>query len=124
MFIVSSAQVNDYIGKFAPQILRLDKKTLCNDLPATNFGESKGLTFDRVLIFPHGLAKKWLGSGNLVHVEKSAARMYVGATRARYSLAFVFDGIASIPGIADLHTVSDTPFPSCGERADMIDKSR
>ena len=63
-----------------------------------NFGEAKGLTFDRVLIFPHGLGKKWLCTGELTHVEKSVAKIYVGVTRARYSLAFVFDDVASIPG--------------------------
>ena len=98
VFIVSTAHLAAYVGRFAPQILRLDKKTACHDLPAVNFGEAKGLTFDRVLIFPHGLGKKWLGSGDLKHVEKSAAKLYVGATRASYSLAFVFDGITSIPG--------------------------
>jgi DNA helicase II / ATP-dependent DNA helicase PcrA len=61
-----------------------------------NFGETKGLTFDRVLIFPHGLGKKWLGSGDLKHVEKSLAKMYVGVTRARHSVAFVFDAPAGI----------------------------
>jgi len=99
VFIVSSTQVSGYIERFAPQVLRLDKRTACNDLPAMNFGESKGLTFDRVLIFPHALGKKWLSTGVLTHIEKSAARMYVGATRARHSLAFVFDGVTSIPGI-------------------------
>lgn len=63
-----------------------------------NFGDAKGLTFDRVLIFPHGLAKKWIASGDVRHVEKSLARMYVGVTRARYSLAFVHDGAFAIPG--------------------------
>ena len=61
------------------------------------FGESKGLTLDRVLIFRHSGRKKWLSTGELAHVEKSAAKMYVGTTRARYSVAFVFDGLAAIP---------------------------
>jgi DNA helicase-2/ATP-dependent DNA helicase PcrA len=99
VFIVSTSKVAAYMRDFAPQVLRLDKKTGCNELPAMNFGESKGLTFDRVLIFPHGLGRKWLGTGDLVHVKKSVTKMYVGATRARYSLAFVFDGIALIPNV-------------------------
>jgi DNA helicase II / ATP-dependent DNA helicase PcrA len=98
VFIVSTTQVAAYVRKFAPQILKLDRKTPCHDLPSMNFGESKGLTFDRVLIFPHNLAKKWLHTGEIMHVEKSAAKMYVGVTRARHSLAFVFDGPTSIQG--------------------------
>jgi len=98
VFIVPTGMVADYVRQFTPQVLRLDKKTPCDNLAAMNFGESKGLTFDRVLIFPHGLGKKWLETGGLKHVEKSVAKMYVGATRARHSLAFVFDGVAKIPG--------------------------
>jgi len=99
VFIVAPAKVDAYVATFAPQVLRFDKKTACRDLPAMNFGESKGLTFDRVMIFPHGLARKWLSTGQISHVEKSVARMYVGATRARHSLAFVHDGAVAIPDV-------------------------
>ncbi len=98
VFVVATSKVASYVATFAPQVLRLDRKTPCHNLPAMNFGESKGLTFDRVLIFPHSLAKKWLSSGNLLHVEKSLTKMYVGVTRARHSLALVFDGTPAIPG--------------------------
>ena len=98
VFIVATAKVAAYVATYAPQVLRLDRKTLCHDLPAMNFGESKGLTFPRVLIFPHGMGKKWLSTASLTHVEKSVTKMYVGATRARHSLAFVFDGLTAIPG--------------------------
>jgi DNA helicase-2/ATP-dependent DNA helicase PcrA len=98
IFIVATSNVDAYVASYAPQVLRFDRKTHCDGLAALNFGESKGLTFDRVLIFPHGLAKKWLSTGKIAHIEKSIARMYVGATRARHSLAFVHDGAAAIPG--------------------------
>jgi DNA helicase-2/ATP-dependent DNA helicase PcrA len=65
-----------------------------------NFGESKGLSFQRVLIFPHKLGQKWLSTGKLTHVEKSAEKMYVGVSRARYSVAFVHDGASGVKGIA------------------------
>lgn len=99
VFIVSPSLVSSYVQTFDPQILRLDKRTLCDGYPAMNFGESKGLTFDRVLIFPHDAGRKWLNTGKLTHVEKSAAKfkIYVGVTRARYSVAFVFDGSVAIP---------------------------
>ncbi|BEP70865.1 MULTISPECIES: UvrD-helicase domain-containing protein [unclassified Variovorax] len=96
IFLVPSAHVDQYVEAYSPQVLRLDRKTQCNGLPALNFGESKGMTFDRALIFPHGLAKKWLSSGSLTHIEKGLAKMYVGVTRARYSIAFVFDGQSKI----------------------------
>ena len=92
VFLVASADIDEYVKRFSPQALRYNVKTSCGEHEAMNFGEAKGLTFPRVLIFPHGRAKAWLVSGKLSHVEKSATRMYVAATRARYSVAFVFDG--------------------------------
>lgn len=98
VFLVGSADIDAYVARYAPQVLRYNMKTPCGLLYAMNFGEAKGMTFPRVLIFPHGGAKKWLASGTLASVEKSVARMYVAVTRARYSVAFVYDGKA--PGIA------------------------
>ena len=98
IFIVRRADVGRYVEEFRPQALRYDRKTMCGELPAMNFGEVKGMTFDRVLIFPHGGAKTWLSSSALKPVEKSLAKMYVATTRARHSLAFVFDGQSAIAG--------------------------
>jgi len=102
VFVASSADVAAYVEKYHPQVLRLDVKTDCHGYPAMNFGESKGLTFERMLIFPHKLGRKWLSTGELTHVEKSAEKMYVGVSRARYSVAFVHDGAATVKGIAPL----------------------
>lgn len=95
VFLVGSADVGEYVNCFAPQVLRYSAATKCDPHEAMNFGESKGLTFERVLIYPHGPARKWLASGDISHVAKSAAKMYVAATRARYSVAFVYDGKVS-----------------------------
>lgn len=92
VFLVSVAHVREYVRRFSPQVLRYSVRTDCTPYDAMNFGESKGLTFERVLIYPHGPAKKWLASGNSVDIEKSATKMYVATTRARYSVAFVYDG--------------------------------
>ncbi|MDI1326074.1 MAG: UvrD-helicase domain-containing protein [Brevundimonas sp.] len=92
IFLVASTDVAEYVGRYSPQVLRYSAKTKCDLYEAMNFGESKGLTFARTLVYPHGLAGKWLATGKISHVEKSATKMYVAATRARYSVAFVFDG--------------------------------
>ena len=92
VFLVTSADIDAYVKEYSPQVLRYSAATKCGQYDAMNFGASKGLTFDRVLIFPHRKATSWLSSGKLIHVEKSATKMYVASTRARYSVAFVFDG--------------------------------
>jgi DNA helicase-2/ATP-dependent DNA helicase PcrA len=98
-FCISTQQIPTYIATYRPQILRLDARTDCEGHSAINFGESKGMTFDRVLIFPHQLGTRWLASGESEHVAGSAAKLYVGITRARHSVAFVFDGELKVPGI-------------------------
>jgi DNA helicase II / ATP-dependent DNA helicase PcrA len=99
VFLVSSNLVDRYIKKFVPQVLRLDKRTACEHYEAKNMGDSKGLTFDRVLIFPHKAGQKWLSTGDYKHVEGSIAKLYVGTTRARFSVAFVFDGETRVTGL-------------------------
>jgi DNA helicase-2/ATP-dependent DNA helicase PcrA len=97
IFLVRHSEVDTYIRDYRPQVLRLDITTDCHKLSAMNFGESKGLSFDRVIIFPHGLGERWLKTGDGRYIEGSRAKLYVGITRARYSVAFVLDGPAAIP---------------------------
>lgn len=99
VFLVSARSLPAYVEKYRPQVLRLDRRTLCNGYTAMNFGESKGMTFDRVLIFPHGKGRQWLASGNYDHVKDSIAKMYVGISRARHSVAFAYDDESRIPGL-------------------------
>lgn len=99
VFVLSKKDVPTYVDNFSPQILRLDRRVKCDGYPAMNFGEAKGLTFDRVLIFPHKKGAEWLKTGNLDHVKDSAAKMYVGITRARHSVVFVYDGEVKVPGL-------------------------
>jgi DNA helicase-2/ATP-dependent DNA helicase PcrA len=97
IFLVRQSEVEIYVRDYRPQVLRLDIRTDCHNLSAMNYGESKGLSFDRVIIFPHGLGKRWLKTGDCRHIEGSRAKLYVGITRARFSVAFVLDGSAAIP---------------------------
>jgi DNA helicase-2/ATP-dependent DNA helicase PcrA len=92
VFVVSEELAEQYISEYSPEILRYDVRTDCNGHNAMNFGSSKGLTFDRVLIFPNGPIKKYMSSGDIENVMKSRAKLYVAITRAKYSVAFVFSG--------------------------------
>lgn len=99
VFLVSAQSVPAYVERYRPQVLRLDRRTPCGDHSALNFGESKGMTFDRILIYPHGKGRQWLTSGKYDHVKDSAAKMYVGISRARHSVAFVLDGQCKIQSL-------------------------
>lgn len=55
VFVVAPAQVDAYIDEFNPACLRYWSRTPVPDgVSATNFGVCKGLTHERVLIFPTG----------------------------------------------------------------------
>ncbi|MCZ4298809.1 UvrD-helicase domain-containing protein [Henriciella marina] len=89
IFIVQEKDVGHYISRYRPQLLRYDKRTVINGAPVYNFGQCKGMTFNRVLIYPHGPLKKYLRTGKLGDAGKSVAKQYVAVTRARQSAAFV-----------------------------------
>ncbi|KQL21230.1 UvrD-helicase domain-containing protein [Cytobacillus solani] len=92
LFFIRTKDVQSYVEMYSPKILRYNKvtKTLDN-LHALNFGKSKGLTFDRVLILCNGPINKYLKTGNVEAVSKTKAGFYVALTRARYSVTFVTD---------------------------------
>jgi DNA helicase-2/ATP-dependent DNA helicase PcrA len=92
LFAIGSNMFDQYMERFTPIILRYDRRTKCANFEALNFGESKGMTFDRVLILPHKCIQNYLKTGDIQHVEGSLAKFYVAITRARYSVAFLYDG--------------------------------
>jgi hypothetical protein len=95
-FIVKQSDVMDYIATFDPMVLRWNvrsgNKFLPPDARCYNFGSSKGLGFDRVLILPAESQMSFV-LGHAVPfaegTETAQNKMYVAITRARYSLAFV-----------------------------------
>jgi DNA helicase-2/ATP-dependent DNA helicase PcrA len=102
VFSIPRAHVAAYIAKYQPQVLRYSKTSRCDELSPINFGEAKGLTFERVLIFCNGPLKKLLTTADFKHVEKSAAKLYVAITRARQSVAFVHESVCALDDVATL----------------------
>lgn len=92
VFYITEDEVDDYVSRFSPMPLRLNKRSAKkwnDDLQFTNFGEAKGLQADHVLIFPTAPIKTFLESRSPIDSPQSAARLYVAITRARHSVAFV-----------------------------------
>ncbi|MDR4468595.1 MAG: UvrD-helicase domain-containing protein [Nitrospira sp.] len=91
VFLVAKKVVTDYIRRFQPQVLRYNKTTNTYGCKALNFGQAKGLQFERVLIIPTEPIRKYLQTGDGRHIENSKDKLHVAVTRAQYSVAFVFD---------------------------------
>jgi DNA helicase-2/ATP-dependent DNA helicase PcrA len=101
IFLVRSNDLNLYLQKYAPTVLRHQLSVE----PEWNYGNCKGLGFDRVLIFPTEPIMQYLHDGFLVKTvktkkgvkEKDAfdrAKFYVALTRARYSVGIVCNDTA------------------------------
>lgn len=81
-----------YLEKYNPIQLR-DKVTVAvnPNYSAYNFGDSKGLTFERVLIYPTKPMLNWFINHQSDIAFKSRSRLYVAITRARHSVGIIFD---------------------------------
>ncbi|HBD7440950.1 UvrD-helicase domain-containing protein [Legionella pneumophila] len=90
IFLVQKSKVEKYLSKYHPVQLRWDTKAKISTChPVYNFGLSKGLEFNRVLIYPPKPFISWLKKeGELKPVSK--AKLYVAVTRARYSVGIVW----------------------------------
>ncbi|WP_057972902.1 UvrD-helicase domain-containing protein [Lysobacter antibioticus] len=105
VFAVPKARLREYIETYRPAILRWNRSTqkeLCDGQTAYNFGECKGLGFERVLILPPAKHAKFL-SGDMQafdgsETDDSRNKLYVAITRARYSVAFPYEGGNIIEG--------------------------
>ncbi len=94
VFLIDEQQINEYLEKFKPMQLRWEAKTksCSTDYKTMNMGHSKGLSFDRVLIYPTGPIKKFIaGDTQALKDGISTAKFYVAITRARHSVAIVID---------------------------------
>jgi len=93
VFLVDKKDVKRYLAKYKPVQLRWNSlnKDIDFNFPVFNFGESKGLSFDRVLIYPTKKMIKWMQNHNYELKNETRAKFYVGITRARFSVGIVCD---------------------------------
>lgn len=93
VFLVDSNDRDRYLEYYNPIQLRwsVNNKHINPCFETWNFGQSKGLTFDRVLIYPTGKMLSWLQNHSSELNNETRAKFYVGLTRARYSVGIVCD---------------------------------
>ncbi len=89
VYLVREKDAEQYFGMFSPQVLRWSKQKEIRFGYPMNFGDSKGMTFDRVLIYPHTKLRAFLKTGKNEMEGQSKTKSYVAITRARQSVALV-----------------------------------
>lgn len=92
VFLVKPEHIDHYLELYNPIQLRWNKTISVNDkYKSMNLGESKGTTFERVLIYPTQGMTNWINNNKFSLSDSARAKFYVGLTRARFSSAIVFD---------------------------------
>src|SRR5690554_77252 len=92
IFIIKKEDISTYLSKYNPVQLKWDSRVLVNtSYQSFNFGETKGLTFERVMIYPTEAMTRWIKNNNSKLESSTRAKFYVGITRAKYSVAIVYD---------------------------------
>jgi superfamily I DNA/RNA helicase len=101
VFVVRSDDVSAYLEMFKPMQLRDSARAeVDRRFAVMNFGESKGLDFDRVIIYPTRPIADWLKNNACELAPTSRSKLYVAITRARFSVAIVYDyGESPIEGV-------------------------
>jgi superfamily I DNA/RNA helicase len=94
IFLVNPSDIGEYLAQYGAVQLRDSKKAkgVNDNYRVMNFGASKGLTFDRVLIHTTGPIREWLKTQEVEGLALSSkSKLYVAITRARLSVSFVTD---------------------------------
>ena len=88
VYLVKETDIEAYIKQY-PKVTILKEKEAV--FPDWNFGKSKGLTFERVLIHPTKDIKKWIKDNAQQLAQSTRCKFYVAVTRAKHSVAIVYD---------------------------------
>jgi DNA helicase-2/ATP-dependent DNA helicase PcrA len=90
VFLLPEELVEEYLNTYKPTQLRHSKKANVNPLlPVYNYGKSKGLTFERTVIYPTRGIVSWVKDNNVELAKQTKSSLYVALTRAQYSVAII-----------------------------------
>lgn len=90
IYLVRESDLENYLARFNPVQLRWNNlQVVDTEYRVYNFGESKGKTFDRVIIYPTDKMEKWIYDNSADLPFSTRAKFYVAITRAKYSVAII-----------------------------------
>lgn len=92
VYIIAEEHMEMYCNFYAPTILRYQKNSsipFAHNCYVTNYGNSKGATYDRVAIIPVSTVIPFVISQAKIDKDQTRSKFYVACTRARHSIVFV-----------------------------------
>ncbi|MDL2236047.1 TGBp1 family protein, partial [Christensenellaceae bacterium OttesenSCG-928-L17] len=110
VFIIADADYQDYLSEMGHIVfLRYDKRdSRLNTLKPTesyNFGDCKGMTFERVAISTTTKTLKAHIVQGAKLADKTKAKYYIALTRARKSVAILMDTLPTIPNFIPVEMI-------------------
>lgn len=95
MYIVHSNDIGKYLNTYknVVQLRYRSSVKVFNEKnnPVFTFGKVKGREFERVIIYLTEETKNWIAKKGDISSDMTRAKFYVAITRAKYSVAFVYD---------------------------------
>lgn len=95
VYVIDPKYLSDYCNYYNPTILRYDRKStipFMHNCQVLNYGNSKGLTFERVVIVPVGTILPFIKDGGVISSPQTKSKFYVACTRAQNSVVFAIEG--------------------------------
>lgn len=90
IFLIREKDVEKYLKEYMPTQLRYSRiKKVNPSYEVKNYGEAKGATHDRVLIYPTQKILDWIFKGKEFDNFELRCKFYVAVTRAKYSVGIV-----------------------------------
>ena len=91
VFLYKEKDIKKYMQAYEPLQLRYDRKNkkINSDYDVKNFGESKGATYERIIIYPTKKMLEWILTNTPINTFEIKCKFYVAITRAKFSVAIV-----------------------------------
>ncbi|MDN5513044.1 MAG: TGBp1 family protein, partial [Acinetobacter sp.] len=92
IYLIPKSKSESYLKQYSPVQLRLTAATKVNtSYSYMNMGVAKGLTLNRVLLYPTKDMTEWLFDPNYDLAHATRSKFYVGLTRPKLSLGILID---------------------------------
>jgi len=91
VYIIDPKYIEEYCNQYQPVVLRWNKGSRIvfkHNCSIMNYGNSKGATFDRVIIVPTTTVISFILHKELITKDQMRSKFYVACTRPRHSIVF------------------------------------
>lgn len=94
IYMIDMKYLDKYCEYYHPVILRYDKKakiSFQHNCDVFNYGDSKGATYERVVIIPVGTTLPFIEKQAKISSNRTRSKFYVACTRAKHSVVFAMN---------------------------------